>query len=170
MTDKLDKTHFRTELKRRAARDKTMRLNAMKGIPWDAGVDEDNTVWIKRIIKSYGWPKISEYGKSTLEKVWVLVQHADHDPEFQEHCLVLMKNLPSEEINLTDKAFLEDRVRINTGRKQLYGTQFYEVKGKFGPQPIEDETNLEARRSAMGLNSLREYTAIMMKLYRQNGK
>ena len=89
-----------------------MRLNAMKGLPWDARVDEDNTNWIKKIIEVHGWPKISEYGKSTLGNVWVLVQHADHDPVFQEHCLMLMKECPHNEVNLSDMAFLEDRVRV----------------------------------------------------------
>ncbi len=171
MTTKVDKQSFKAELKTRAAKDKEMRFNAMKGLPWDATIDKDNTVWIKSIIKIHGWPTVSEYGKNALEDVWLLVQHADHDPAFQEYCLELMKECSPEEVNLSDMAFLEDRVRVNTGRKQLYGTQFHTTsEGKFEPQPIEDEANLNVRRKAAGLDSFEEYTTVMMKLYKKNGK
>ncbi|HEX8762422.1 MAG TPA: DUF6624 domain-containing protein [Candidatus Saccharimonadales bacterium] len=171
MIAKLDKKFFKAELKKRAAKDKEMRLHAMEGLPWDASVDKDNTAWIKDIITTHGWPAVSEYGKSTLEDLWLLVQHADYDPAFQEYCLDLMKECSPEEINLSDMAFLEDRVRVNTGRKQLYGTQFHTTgEGKFEPQPIEDEANLKLRRKAAGLNSFEEYTTVMMRLYKKNGK
>ncbi len=84
------------------------------------------------------------------------MQHADHDPEFQAECLELMKALPTGEVRLSNLAYLEDRMRVNHHRPQLYGTQFYQEGEHFGPQPIEDEANLEGRRQAMGLESFED--------------
>ena len=55
---------------------------------------------------------------------------------------------------------LEDRILVNSGEKQIYGTQFYweESDGqkilKF--YPIEDESNLNQRRAEMGLGTFEE--------------
>lgn len=161
---------FLAELDRRASDDQIMRENAAKGEQWDARVDQSNTAWIKKRILSKGWPQISTYGQEAVTKVWLLVQHADHDPDFQEHCLALMKKLPKTEVTLSDMAYLEDRVRVNTGRKQLYGTQFYTVNGVFGPQPIEDEANVDKRRKAAGLDSFAAYSAQMQELFEERGQ
>jgi hypothetical protein len=93
------------------------------------------------------------------------VQHADHDPLFQAHCLELMKNMPSGEVKLSHIAFLEDRVRANGKQPQLYGTQFYKDGDYFGPRPIEDITGLGERRLKMGMETFTEYEALMRQLH-----
>lgn len=62
-----------------------------------------------------------------------------------------MKSLPEDEVSSANIAYLEDRVRVNHGLPQLYGTQFYKEGELFGPRPIEDIANLDARRAAAGL-------------------
>jgi len=94
---------------------------------------------------------------------WLLVQHADADPEFQAYCLELMKDAyESGEVRGQDLAYLTDRVLVNQGKKQLYGTQFWTPPGgKIQPRPIEDEAKLDERRSKMGLGLFAEYKKMM---------
>jgi hypothetical protein len=47
------------------------------------------------------------------------------------------------------------------GKPQRYGTQFKGGK----PQPIEDEANVDARRKAIGLNTMAEYAKDMERMY-----
>jgi hypothetical protein len=67
--------------------------------------------------------------------------------------------MPDGEVSAVDVAYLVDRVRVNEGRPQLYGTQFWTVEGAVVPRPIEDEAGLEARRATLGLKTMEAYEA-----------
>lgn len=126
------------QLIRRAAADQKMRNDAIAGkAQWNASVDKENTEFLRKVIKAHGWPGISSVGHEVAHAAWTLAQHADHDPAFQTHCLELMKSLPEDEVSSANIAYLEDRVRVNHGLPQLYGTQFYKEGELFGPRPIE---------------------------------
>ncbi len=141
-----------------AKADQEMRERAIKDMsPWDESIDKGNTEALKEIIDSHGWPTISMVGKEASNAAWLLVQHADHDPTFQQYCLNLMKNLPSDEVRAVDLAYLEDRVRVAQGRPQLYGTQFDNPGKNFGPKHVENRANLDKRRKAVGLEPFEEY-------------
>jgi len=58
-------------------------------------------------------------------------------------------------------AYLEDRVRVNAGQPQRYGTQFTVTGGEFGPHPIEDPHRLDERRAEAGLEPFADYQARM---------
>jgi len=57
-------------------------------------------------------------------------------------------------------AYLADRVAVNEGRPQPYGTQIAEVTNGDGvPWPIAEPEQLDERRARMGLPPLAEYVA-----------
>ena len=62
------------------------------------------------------------------------------------------------EADPVDFAYLTDRVRINAGRPQLYGTQLELVDGRRRPRPIERPDTVDRRREALGMRSLRAYS------------
>lgn len=99
----------------------------------------------------------------------VLVQELlamrDAEPAFQEECLQAMQTQPEGQFNKSLLAYLEDRVRVNTGRPQLYGTQFYGDQNGFGPQPIEGREHLDERRAAVGLQPFADYEAQMLSMH-----
>jgi hypothetical protein len=128
-------------------------------------VDADNTAWMKTVIEKHGWPGKSLVGDAGAEAAWLLVQHADADPMFQERCLELLVAAQSAgEASGVHVAYLTDRVRVAAGKPQLYGTQFYLVAGKNEPRPIEDEANLDKRRAEMGLGPFESYRKQMQSL------
>lgn len=155
------------ELLRRAQMDQKMRNDAMDGgADWDSSVDTDNTAYLKSIVKSIGWPTIKDVGQEAASAAWLLAQHADQDPAFQERCLQLMKKLSADAVSQANIAYLEDRVRVARHGPQLYGTQFYQEGDYFGPRPIKDAGNLDRRRKDVGLQPFRVYEA-MMQAYRK---
>jgi hypothetical protein len=131
-------------------------------------VDAKHTARMKEVIDKYGWPGKRMVGEDGAFAAWLLVQHADADPAFQKRCLELMQAAPEGEVTKSNVAYLVDRVRVNSGEKQLYGTQFWTVDGELKPRPIEDEANLDKRRAEAGLGTMAEYTKQMLGL--QSGK
>lgn len=155
-----------TELIQRSQKDQEMRNNSIADISqWDASVDRENTAWFEDVVRLHGWPTISSVGEEACQAAWLLVQHADHKPDFQAACLAEMKCLPDGEIKPAHIAYLEDRVRVAEGKPQLYGTQFYKEDGPFKPRPIEDVANLEARRAAMGLETFEANEQRIIEMY-----
>lgn len=124
-------------------------------------VDQENTLKLKRIIEAHGWPDASKVGKEGALAAWLTAQHADLDSAFQRRCLELMERSPKGAVPRSHIAYLTDRVAVNEGRPQRYGTQFTLVDGKMVPQPIENLDELDERRADMGLQSMAEYTQHM---------
>lgn len=61
----------------------------------------------------------------------------------------------------THLAYLEDRVRVNAGQPQLYGTQYTVTDESIRPCPIEDPGRLDERRAQAGLEPFADYQARM---------
>jgi hypothetical protein len=102
-------------------------------------------------------------GDDASHAAWLLVQHADKDVALQKRCLAQMeKMMASGEVDAQDYAYLYDRVAVADNRLQRYGTQF---DNRRKPRPIEDEAHVDARRAAIGLPSMAEYTQEMIKMY-----
>lgn len=114
---------------------------------------------MKCIVNRYGWPTKKLVGKRASHFAWLLVQHADDDVSFQEYCLKLVKEMTQDdEVTKMQIAFLTDRVLVNKGKSQIYGTQFYVDKsGKIIPRSIFNLSHLDDRRKVMGLGSFKEY-------------
>lgn len=110
---------------------------------------------IHQIIQEHGYPTEEMIGSEAMKDFWLLVQHQDFDPALQEACLTNCDFEPKE------KAYLTDRIRINSGQAQLYGTQFTRKDGKLVPRSIEDEAQVDERRKEVGLETMEEYTKRM---------
>ena len=119
---------------------------------------------MKEIVSKIGWPTISKVGKEASSGAWLLIQHADHDIDFQKECLSVMKSESGEEISLRNIAYLEDRIKINLGLPQVYGTQFKLVDGEFIPNEIEDPEHVEERRKKWDFPLLMKISILCIKL------
>lgn len=154
------------EIQKMAKRDQEMRHKLRHdNDAWDEAIDRENTTRMKEIIDEIGWPTVSKVGDENSSNAWLLVQHADHDVQFQKKCLELIKGAPENEVSKRDIAYLEDRVAIGEGRPQIYGTQFQKIDGEMQPLPIIDSDKVEARRREMGLEPLEENRKRLQKSY-----
>lgn len=128
--------------------------------------DRANGAELKRIVASVGWPTYTRVGREAGHMAWLIVQHQDADPEFQRHCLRLMEPLVAKgEVSGTDFAYLTDRVAINTGGMQTYGTQMSLVNGKAVPTRLRDPRRVDERRRQVGLGPLDEYIRLIEQMY-----
>ncbi len=147
--------------------DQEMRKRVINGGDFDSSLDVGHTNRLKKIVEDIGWPTISKVGEEASHAAWLLVQHADIDVDFQKLCLEMMRDVSSGEIQVIELAFLEDRVRVNEERDQLFGTQFYldDATGLFGPRSIENIDGLDDRRAQFGLGPFADYRDSMIAKY-----
>jgi hypothetical protein len=129
-------------------------------------VDGANLRALRHIVLQDGFPTVAMVGKDGVQAAFLLVQHADTDTVFQERMLsVIEKRLRSGQIDSNQYALLTDRVLRAQGKPQRYGSQFERRDGGWRPQPIADEPHVDARRRALGLMSLANYTCIVRAYY-----
>lgn len=124
------------------------------------GNDRARTERLKEIIDEYGWPSVALVGEDGATAAWAIAQHSDHDVMFQERALELMAAAVADgEADPSQLAFLVDRVAVNQGRPQTYGSQLGCVDGAATPAPIENEGKVDERRAEVGLDPLADYLA-----------
>jgi len=109
---------------------------------------------LKAILEKQGWPGRTLVGADGAHAAWLIVQHADAEPQLQQKCLDLMTAAPSGEVENRDIAYLTDRILVGQKKPQKYGTQ---LGAELKPLPIEDDEGVDARRKAMGLPTLADY-------------
>lgn len=124
---------------------------------------------LKVIKKKHGWPTEEKFGQECAEGAWLIAQHADHNPEFQQECLQELAKLKTT-AGLQQYAYLLDRMLVNKGEPQHFGTmndphgKLYPIQG-YTPNPAnlaETELQLEvvnSRRESVGFLSLQDEQA-----------
>lgn len=171
----IDVDALREELLRRHALDQEVRSRPPTSEEVnEAGVlrvDAENTEWLKGILDEVGWPTKSLVGEEASFGAFLIVQHADHDVDFQARCLPILGELAEQgEVRKLSVAYLTDRVRRARDEPQLYGTQYSVTQDQPGGPirylvPIvEDPDRLDERRAAMGLGPWIEYERSMAEL------
>ncbi len=122
-----------------------------------AYIDSCNLVQIEALINKFGWPGKSLVGARGNSTVYLVIQHANLETQVK-YLPMLQRSVDDSESRPVDLAYLKDRVLMRQGKKQIYGSQV--VFSKTGApefSPIEDEKNVNARRSQLGLGPIEEY-------------
>lgn len=120
----------------------------------------DNQKRIKTLYSKYGYLGFKEVGNENSVKFWLPIQHADNDVAFQKKMLKeLRKQIQNNNANKSDYAFLEDRIAINTNKKQRFGSQVtYNEAGQAIPKNgLLDSVNIDKFRAEYNLPSFKEY-------------
>jgi len=130
-----------------------------------AAIDAKHVARLREIVKENGWPGTALVGFNGMNDAWLIAQHGGK--EFLHEMLPLMKAaVEKHDLDASLYATSVDRVRIQDGQKQLYGSQFDTKNGKCEPQPIEDAEHVEERRRAMGLTPLADYAKELCAMYK----
>ncbi|GAA2715734.1 MULTISPECIES: DUF6624 domain-containing protein [Streptomyces] len=116
------------------------------------------------IMEEYGWPTAQAVGEDAARAAWLIAQHADRQLDVQRRALALLEQAVAAGTAGPDGprqlAFLRDRVLVNEGRKQIYGTQIAGVKdGAPVPWPCEAPERMDALRAQAGIEPYAEYVA-----------
>jgi len=124
--------------------------------------DSANLAFVKSVIQKYGWLGISKIGDKANRTLWLVIQHSPL--EIQEKYLVIIKaSVDKGETRASSYAFLQDRILMRRGEKQLYGTQVIEITetGENKVYPIQDPSNVDKRRAEIGFEPIEEYLKSM---------
>ena len=128
-------------------------------------LDGAHTRLLKDLLQDFDWIDAHRFGPRIASHAWVLAQHADANPEFQQEALERMRPyLENGGVRPGDYAYLFDRVSVNQGRPQRYGTQpegECNPNGSLSPKPLEDPGSVDARRAELGLGPMADAMADM---------
>ena len=122
--------------------------------------DERAGLYLENLLNEIEWVDATTYGQEASNWAFLIAQHADRNLDLQ--VLALERMTPFLEKGEVDKqayAYLTDRVAVNQGREQVYGSQTTgECKdGLLISEPIENVETVDARRASMELDTLNEY-------------
>jgi hypothetical protein len=128
-------------------------------------LDGAHTQLLKDLLQDYDWIDAHRFGPRIASHAWVLAQHADANPDFQQDALERMRPyLENGGVSPGDYAYLFDRVAVNQDRVQRYGTQpksECNADGSLSPKPLEDPSGVDARRAKLGLGPMADAMADM---------
>jgi hypothetical protein len=120
--------------------------------------DSINLMKVEEIIHKYGWLGADVVGEQGNQTLWLVIQHSD--PQTQEEYLpILREAVRNGKASASDLAYLEDRVALSQGEKQIYGSQigFDSETQLYYVSPLEDPDNVDKRRADVGLPPLAYY-------------
>ncbi|WP_073741659.1 DUF6624 domain-containing protein [Streptomyces sp. CB02115] len=127
---------------------------------WD--VDRENTEFLRAAMEEHGWPGHRLVGEGGAHAAYLIALHADHDVDFQW----LASNALGEASAMRDArsedwAHMYDRCHVNSGKLQIYGTQYrYGLNGpELLPASLDD---IDWRREFVGLRPIAEARAAVL--------
>ncbi len=125
--------------------------------------DAARTARLAEILAEHGWPTYDLVGEDGEDAAWTIAQHSDQDPAFQRQALELLRvAVDAGQASPGNLAYLTDRVAVNAGQPQTYGTQVgCGADGARPATPLADEAAVDALRDEAGLGPLADYLAEM---------
>lgn len=124
-------------------------------------IERQHIKTLKSLLEQHGWFTISRFGKEADLHAWLLTQHADSDVAFQKHVLSMLEPLVDHgDTDPQNYAYLYDRIAMNEGGPQRFGTQGDCVGPRWRPLPLEDEARVDDLRAQVGLPPLAEYATL----------
>ena len=147
------------------ARAQTDKIDSVLGVSIEEFVQHsdavriENSDWLRRRISRVGWFDVSSSGQFADEMAFLIVQHSDHNVEFQIEVLELLEELDANQnTSPANIAYLTDRIAVSQGQMQVYGTQGSCVdSGEWSPSDIVNSSDVDERRTQRGLGPLAAY-------------
>jgi hypothetical protein len=126
-----------------------------------------HTIVLKEILKKYGFPNFDKVGKESSNNYWLCVQHCDDDVKFQNEVLTVMqKDVKKKKADSKNYAYLKDRVNLNSGKPQIYGTQVTYIDRTAIPKELQNPRTVNKRRKEVGLEPIEDYLNKMTEMHR----
>jgi hypothetical protein len=122
--------------------------------------DSLNLIKVKSILDKHGWLGADMIGKQANLALFLVIQHSNQ--RTQEKYLPMMREAVKKgDAEASALAYLEDRIALGQGKKQLYGSQFgTDANGKMYVLPLEDPDNVDKRRQSVGLPPMAEHVKL----------
>ena len=121
-------------------------------------LDGENIKRVEEIIAKYGYPGKALVGTPENRAAWIVIQH--FSPQvIQKYLPMLREAVKNGDLDRQSLALTEDRNLMYQGKKQIYGSQFFEANGKPAFWPIENSEKVnELRKEAGFVQTIEEYS------------
>ncbi|MBS7252991.1 DUF6624 domain-containing protein [Flavobacterium branchiicola] len=124
--------------------------------------DSINLIKVMKILDEKGWVGKNVVGTQGNQTLFLVIQHSDL--KYQQKYLPMMREaVKNGNASAANLAYLEDRVALREGKKQIYGSQSSKNKktNKICIAPMIDPDNVDKRRAEVGLGTMADYAAKM---------
>lgn len=115
-----------------------------------------NAIQLCSILKEFGWPTLSMVGADGVAAAFLLVRNSSADLQIGLLPVVIAATKQGE-MARPGLASYVDRLRLNAGLKQIFGTQATIMDGLLVLFPIEAEAQVDVRRKEYELPPLAQY-------------
>ncbi|WP_438968888.1 DUF6624 domain-containing protein [Nonlabens sp.] len=123
----------------------------------DQELDLSNMAAIEQILDKCGMPSIETAGEKGMSAIWLVIQHAGTEKR-TKYFPMLLEASKKGDIERQEIALMQDRMLMESGEPQLYGSQlFMNADGSYELHEIKEPSKVDARRAIMGLGPLSEY-------------
>ena len=116
----------------------------------------ENEKRLLELLDKYGWPSASEVTEYAAAGASLIINHTSYELR-SKYFPMLEESFEKGEAQPLRYAKMRDRLLVEEGKKQLYGTQWKFEKSERVPQPIEAPEHVDKRRAEIGLGPLSTY-------------
>jgi hypothetical protein len=110
---------------------------------------------VTSILDQHGWLGKSEIGETANQTLFFIIQHAPNNSTRKKYFPMLKASAEMGESSLSEMATMKDRMLIQDGKLQVYGTQSRMVNGVMELYPFENPEKVNQRRRKVGLGKLK---------------
>jgi hypothetical protein len=128
-------------------------------------VDGENTARLKAMLDTVSWEELEALSPEAASGAISIISHTS-DMAFKRRMLEVFEPLVlAGKFEGHNYANLFDDIALAEGRLQRYGMNFDCAGGRHQPKPTEDMPGLNARRAAIGVMPIEDYTKIIEDMY-----
>ncbi len=117
---------------------------------------KENKQKLLELLDQYGWPTATEVTEYAAAGAALIINHTDYELR-SKYFPMLEEAFRSGEAQPLRYAKMRDRLLVEEGKEQLYGTQIKFEELVKEPFPIKDPEYVDKRRAEIGLGPLSEY-------------
>jgi len=117
---------------------------------------KENEKRLLELLDKYGWPSTSEVTEYAAAGAALIINHTTYELR-SKYFPMLEESFKKGEAQPLRYAKMRDRILIEEGKKQLYGTQIKFENLLREPYPIKDPEYVDKRRAEIGLGPLSLY-------------
>lgn len=114
--------------------------------------DHKNQELVISIIEKCGMPTLNDVTQKQLSTIWLVLQHTTNKHR-KKYFPLIEKAVKNGELSKQQYALMKDRILMDEGKPQIYGSQL--KNGKL--YKIENPETVNERRKKMGMETIEDY-------------
>jgi len=117
--------------------------------------DSISVLTVTAIIDQHGWLGKKQIGKAANRALFLTIQHAADNGVRKKYFPLLKASAEKGDSERSHMATMQDRLLVQAGEPQIYGTQSHRVNGQLELFPIKDPEGVNKRRKKVGMAKLK---------------